>query len=61
VIAHDLKQKYPNADETELTNFMVTAYCPVVASDQGLSASEKAERLESFSEQVWQIYSDLGP
>lgn len=25
VVAHELKQKYPNADKTELTKFMVTA------------------------------------
>jgi hypothetical protein len=61
VIARDLKRKYPKADRTELTNFMVTAYCPVIAADQGLSDSEKRERLDSFSEQLWQIYSDLGP
>lgn len=60
VIARDLKQKYPTADKIELTDFMVTAYCPVIAADQGVDESEKAERLERFSGQVWQIYSDLG-
>lgn len=57
VIAQDLRQKYPNVDATELTNFMITAYCPVVAADQGLSESERRERLDGFSHQVWQIYS----
>ncbi len=61
VIARDLKRKYPKADRTELTNFMVAAYCPVIAADQGISDSEKRERLDSYSEQLWQIYSDLGP
>ena len=60
VTARKLKQKYPNADQTELTNFMVTAYCPVISSEQGLRDSEKRARLEAFSERVWQIYSDLG-
>jgi hypothetical protein len=60
VIARDLKQKYPTADKTELTDFMVTAYCPVIAADRDVGESQKAERLESFSAQVWQIYSDLG-
>jgi hypothetical protein len=60
VIARDLKQKYLTGDKTELTDFMVTAYCPVIAADQGAGESEKAERLESFSGQVWRIYSDLG-
>jgi hypothetical protein len=60
VTARDLKRKYPKADKTELTNYMVAAYCPIVAADQDLSDAEKRERLDQFSEQVWQIYSDLG-
>jgi hypothetical protein len=60
VIARALKQKYPTADQTELTNFMVTAYCPIIAADQGLDESEKAERLDMSSEEIWQVYSELG-
>ena len=60
VIARDLKQEYPPAEQTELTNFMVAAYCPINAADQGLSDSEKVERLDSFSAEVGQIYSDQG-
>jgi hypothetical protein len=60
VTAQDLKRKYPKADKTELTNYMVTAYCPIVMADQDLSDSEKRERLDQFSSQVWTIYSDLG-
>jgi hypothetical protein len=59
VITRDLKQKYPTADQTELTNFMVTAYCPIIAADQGLDESEKAERLDRFSEEIWQVYGEL--
>jgi hypothetical protein len=58
--AHELKRKYPKADRTELTNFVMTAYCPVIAADQGLSDSEKREHLDRFSEQVWTIYSEQG-
>lgn len=61
VIARDLQQKYPKADDTELTNFMMTAYCPVIAADEDLSESEEREHLEGFSSQVWQILSDRGP
>jgi hypothetical protein len=60
LIARDLKQKYPTTDQTELTNFMVTAYCPIIAADRDLRDSDKAERLDTFSDEVWQIYSDLG-
>jgi hypothetical protein len=57
VLARDLKAKYPAADTTELTNFMVEAYCPVVAADPGLSDSEKDAKLTAFSQQVWGLYS----
>jgi hypothetical protein len=60
VIARDLRDKYAGADKTELTNFMVGAYCPVVAEDAGLSDSEKDARLTAFSQQVWDLYSKAG-
>ena len=60
VIVRDLKEKYPNADKTELTNFMVSAYCPVIAEDAGLSDSEKDARLAGFSQQVWDLYGKEG-
>jgi hypothetical protein len=60
VTARDLKRKYPKADKTELTNYMVTAYCRIVAADQGLSDFEKRERLDQFSKRVWEVYSELG-
>jgi hypothetical protein len=61
VAAHELKRKYPKADKAELTNYMVTAYCPIIAADRDLSELEKRERLDQFSEQVWNIYRNLGP
>jgi hypothetical protein len=60
VLARDLKSKHANADRTELTNFMVSAYCPVLA-DEDLSDSEKAARLTAFEQQVWDLYSKEGP
>jgi hypothetical protein len=60
VIARDLKSKYASADKTELTNFMVSAYCPVVAEDAALSDSEKDARLSEFSQLVWDFYGKEG-
>ncbi|MGH6900161.1 MAG: hypothetical protein ACREJ5_27025 [Geminicoccaceae bacterium] len=59
VLARDLKAKYANADTTELTNFMVSAYCPVVA-EEGLSDGEKDARLTAFGQQVSDFYSKEG-
>jgi hypothetical protein len=60
VIARDLKDKYAQADKTELTNFMVAAYCPVIAEDAGLSESEKDTKLTEFSQMVSDLYSAAG-
>jgi uncharacterized protein (DUF1778 family) len=61
VIARDLKERYAAADNTELTNFMVAAYCPVVAQNASLSESEKDAKLAEFSEQAWDLLSSAGP
>jgi hypothetical protein len=60
VLARDLKKKHANADRTALTNFMVSAYCPVVA-EEDLSDSEKDARLTAFEQQVWDFYGKEGP
>jgi hypothetical protein len=59
VLARDLKDKHANADKTELTDFMVSAYCPVLAVES-LSDAEKATRLTTFGQQVWDFYSKEG-
>ena len=59
VLARDLKDKHANADKTELTDFMVSAYCPVLA-EEGLSDREKDARLTAFGQQVWDFYSQEG-
>jgi hypothetical protein len=60
VLARDLKKKHADADTTALTNFMVSAYCPVVAEDDS-SDSEKDARLAEFEQQVWDLYTKEGP
>jgi hypothetical protein len=60
-IARDLKARHASADRTELTDFMVGAYCPVVADDARLSDSEKDARLAAFSEQMWDLLGKAGP
>lgn len=49
-----LKRKYPAAQDAEITNYLVTLYCPVVDKDAALSDSEKAARLGAFSSQIMQ-------
>ena len=61
VITRDLKERYAAADNTELANFMVAAYCPVIAADASLSESEKDARLTEFGQQAWDLLSSAGP
>ena len=53
-IIAQLKRKYPTAQDAEITNYLVTLYCPVVDKDAALSDAEKSARLGAFSSQVMQ-------
>jgi len=55
VIATELRQKYPNATNGDIVNYLETAYCPLVAKETGLSDAEKRARTDLFSSQVEQI------
>ncbi len=55
VIAIGLKRKYPDADTADIVNYMMAAYCPIVAAKTGLSHAEKRDRMDQFSSQVFQI------
>jgi hypothetical protein len=48
----ELKLKYPKADFGEIVNYMVIAYCPIVAQNASLSDEEKADRLKFYSQQI---------
>jgi hypothetical protein len=48
----ELKGLYPRADSAEIINYMVTAYCPVVARNDSLSEAEKKDALDQYSVQV---------
>lgn len=52
VVADKLKKAHPRATKDEVINYMLTAYCPLVAKDTGLSQSEKRGRMDRFASQV---------
>ena len=58
VVAGDLKKKYPSADTADIVNYMLTAYCPLVAAKGGLGADEKQAEMDRFSSQVFQILKE---
>jgi len=53
-IIAQLKRKYPAAQDAEITNYLVTLYCPMVDKDAALSDTEKSAQLGAFSSQVMQ-------
>ncbi len=55
VIAAELKRRHPQADSAEIANYLLTAYCPLVKVQSGLSDQEKRERMDRFSTQVYSI------
>ncbi len=51
-IVADLRKRHPGVRNAELVNYLVTAYCPVVARLSGLSDAEKRSRVDRFATQV---------
>ena len=55
VIAADLRRRHPQADKSEIVNYLLTAYCPLVKKQNTLSDREKREKMNRFSTQVYNI------
>ncbi|HEY2617222.1 MAG TPA: hypothetical protein VGI78_07790 [Acetobacteraceae bacterium] len=55
IIVHNLKQSYPNAENSEIINYLVTAFCPVVKQLNGLGEVEKQLQMDRFTSQVVSI------
>src|SRR5208337_941153 len=50
----DLRKRYPEAENAELANYLITAYCPVVAGLPQLGEAERKARLDQFVSQLMQ-------
>ena len=55
IIVAELKRRHPQAGSAEIVNYLLTAYCPIVKEESGLSDREKRERMDRFSTQVFTI------
>jgi hypothetical protein len=55
VILSELRRRYPGVENAELVNYMITAYCPVVARLPGLSDGEKQAQIGGFVTQLMQM------
>ena len=53
----NLQRKYPQATDTELVNYLVGAYCPVIAQ-MGLSESQKTAKVEHFAATLFEMLAE---
>ncbi len=51
-VVADLRKRYPGVSNAEIENYLITAYCPVVAKLNGLSLAEQRARVNRFSHQA---------
>jgi hypothetical protein len=52
---NDLRQRYPGVENAEIMNYLMTAYCRVVAQLSGLDSQEQRARMARFASQLSQI------
>jgi hypothetical protein len=55
VIVDDLRARYPGVQNTEIVNYLMGAYCPIVAQISGLGEQQKQARLDQFVDQLSRI------
>ena len=55
VIVSDLRARYPGVENTEIVNYLMAAYCPLVAQLTGLGEREKQARMDRFTNQMMRI------
>jgi len=51
-IAHALRKKYPESGHGEITNYLISIYCPIVNTNLALSDDEKRQKVLRFAAQV---------
>ena len=54
-IVAGLRKRHPGVRNAEIMNYLVTAYCPVVARLSGLGDAEKQSRVDRFAEQAGRV------
>ena len=58
VAVAELQRTYPGVTDTELTNYLIGEYCPVVARMPGLSDAQKTAKVEHFAATVFELLSE---
>src|SRR5271165_5179745 len=50
----DLRRRYPQVENAEIANYLITAYCPVISQTPATSEPEKSARMDQFVSQLMQ-------
>ncbi|UPJ56921.1 hypothetical protein [Bradyrhizobium sp. 192] len=51
-IVSSVRMAHPNASAAQITNFVLTLYCPLVRNNAALPEDQKRARLKSFSAEL---------
>jgi hypothetical protein len=51
-LVHALRKKFPTSTDAEITDYLITAYCPVLNQKAELSDDQRKAQLEQFGDQV---------
>ncbi len=55
VIVADLRARYPGIENAEIINYLMAAYCPIVAQLSGLTDQQKQAQMDQFTRQLVQL------
>jgi hypothetical protein len=55
LVVSDLRARYPGVENAEIMNYLMTAYCRVVARLSGLDNQGQQARMDGFASQLSQI------
>jgi hypothetical protein len=53
-----LQKKYPQVTDSELVNYLMGGYCPVVSRMPGLSEAQKTAKVEHFAATLFELLSE---
>lgn len=55
VAVADLQKRYPGVSDSEIVNYLLGAYCPVVAGMPGLSDAQRTGKVEQFAATLFRL------
>lgn len=57
VAVAELQKRYPGVSDSEIVNYLLGGYCPVVAAMPGLSDAQRTGKVEQFAATLFRLLS----